>query len=143
MGYTESKTQLMLGLGVSAIGDSWYSFAQNAKTVEEYQELVAEGTLPVYRGHILNNEDLLIRKHILNLMCDLKTSWKDYLMQFPELPEVLSNLKEMEYDGLIEIGKDELRVLESGRPFVRNVCMAFDLLLQRSKPETQIFSMTI
>lgn len=33
MGYTESKTQLMLGLGVSAIGDSWYSFGQNSKTI--------------------------------------------------------------------------------------------------------------
>src|SRR5690554_896905 len=143
MGYTESKTQLMLGLGVSAIGDSWYSFAQNAKTVEEYQELVASGVLPVYRGHILNEEDLLIRKHILNLMCDLETSWKDIKMQFPELPEVLLNLKEMESDGLIEIGENHLRVLENGRPFVRNICMAFDLLLQHSKPETQLFSMTV
>ena len=29
MGYTASKTQLMIGLGMSAIGDSWYAFAQN------------------------------------------------------------------------------------------------------------------
>ncbi|MGB3345106.1 MAG: oxygen-independent coproporphyrinogen III oxidase [Aequorivita sp.] len=143
MGYTESKTQLMLGLGVSAIGDSWYSFAQNIKTVEEYQELVASEVLPVYRGHILNEEDLIIRKHILNLMCNLETSWKDFNMQFSELPKVLLNLKEMQSDGLIEIGKEYLRVLETGRPFIRNVCMAFDLHLQHNKPETQLFSMTV
>lgn len=143
MGYTESKTQLMLGLGVSAISDSWYSFAQNVKNVEEYQELLSQGILPVYRGHKLTAEDLLIRRHILNLMCTLETSWKSKELRFAELPEVLINLKEMEADGLIEIGSDYIKVKENGRPFVRNVCMAFDLLLQRSKPETQLFSMTI
>lgn len=143
MGYTESKTQLMLGLGVSAISDSWYSFAQNVKNVEEYQELLAQGILPVYRGHKLNSEDLLIRRHILNLMCKLETSWESPELQFSELPEVLMNLQEMESDGLIEIGTNHIKVKENGRPYVRNVCMAFDLLLQRSKPETQLFSMTI
>jgi oxygen-independent coproporphyrinogen-3 oxidase len=28
----------MVGLGMSAISDSWYAFAQNVKTVEEYQK---------------------------------------------------------------------------------------------------------
>jgi len=143
MGYKDSKTQLMLGLGVSAIGDSWYSFGQNSKNVEEYQELVEQGILPVYRGHILNEEDLIVRKHILNMMCGLETSWDDASLQFNELPEVLLKLKEMEDDGLVEIGSEKLRITEKGRPFVRNVCMAFDVLLQRSKPETQLFSMTI
>ncbi|WP_271424896.1 oxygen-independent coproporphyrinogen III oxidase [Aequorivita sinensis] len=143
MGYTESKTQLMVGLGVSAIGDSWYSFAQNAKNVEEYQHLVEQGILPVYRGHMLNEEDLIIRKHILNMMCRLETSWEDTSLQFPELPEVLSNIKEMEADGLLEIGAKELHITEKGRPFVRNICMAFDVLLQRNQPDRQLFSMTV
>ncbi|WP_139856594.1 oxygen-independent coproporphyrinogen III oxidase [Aequorivita sinensis] len=143
MGYTESKTQLMVGLGVSAIGDSWYSFAQNAKNVEEYQHLVEQGILPVYRGHMLNEEDLIIRKHILNMMCSLETSWEDTSLQFPELSEVLSNLKEMEADGLLEIGAKELHITEKGRPFVRNICMAFDVLLQRNQPDRQLFSMTV
>jgi len=143
MGYTESKTQLMVGLGVSAIGDSWYSFGQNAKNVEEYQNLVEQGVLPVYRGHMLNEEDLIIRKHILNMMCRLETSWENTSLQFPELPEVLSNLKEMEADGLLEIGAKELHITEKGRPFVRNICMAFDVLLQRNQPDRQLFSMTV
>ena len=143
MGYTDSKTQLMLGLGVSAIGDSWYSFGQNSKNVEEYQELVEQGILPVYRGHMLNGEDLIIRKHILNMMCRLETSWEDVAIQFKELPEALLKLKEMEEDGLVKIGSKNLQITEKGRPFVRNVCMAFDVLLQRNQPETQLFSMTV
>lgn len=143
MGYTESKTQMMIGLGVSAISDSWYSFAQNVKNVEEYQSLVTEGIIPVYRGHILTEEDLFIRNHILNLMCRLETNWETFETQFPELKNILIDLKEMESDGLIIVEDKKLMVTEKGRPYVRNVCMAFDLLLQRKIPETQLFSMTI
>ena len=143
MGYTSSKTQAMIGLGVSAISDSWYGFAQNVKTVEQYQELIAADQLPVYRGHILNEEDLVVRKHILNLMCKLKTSWYTTHEFFAQLPDVLICLKEMQADGLVEIDSNYLKITEKGRPFVRNVCMAFDMRLQRNKPETQLFSMTV
>ncbi len=143
MGYTESKTQLMIGLGVSAISDSWYGFAQNVKSVDEYQAIVAQKMLPVYRGHVLTAEDLVVRKHILNLMCKLETSWFETDQQFPEIATILENLAEMEKDGLLEIGTKSLTVTEKGRPFVRNVCMAFDLLLQRKNLGTQLFSMTI
>ena len=43
------KTALMVGLGMSAISDSWYSFAQNVKTVEEYQEIVNQEEFPLLR----------------------------------------------------------------------------------------------
>ena len=89
MGYTASKTQTMIGLGVSSIGDSWYGFGQNVKVIEEYYDLLEKNELPVYRGHILNTEDLIIRKHVLNLMCNFKTSWLDNALTFNELPEVV------------------------------------------------------
>lgn len=143
MGYTASKTQVMIGLGVSAISDSWYSFAQNVKGVEEYQSLLENDVLPVYRGHLLTDEDLIIRSHILNIMCHFKTSWKEASMKFAELGETIIRLKEMEQDGLIEIYGDQLLVTDKGKPFVRNVCMGFDLRLQRNKPETRLFSMTV
>lgn len=143
MGYTASKTQLMVGLGVSSISDSWYAFAQNAKTIEEYTTLLNENKLPVFRGHLLNPEDLIVRKHILNLMCHFETSWANPNLQFAELTETLNRLKEIEADGLIEIFSDRIKVSEQGKPFVRNICMAFDLRLLRNKPKTQLFSMTV
>ncbi|MCT4630800.1 oxygen-independent coproporphyrinogen III oxidase [Winogradskyella sp.] len=143
MGYTASKTQAMIGLGVSSINDSWYGFAQNVKSIREYYELVNNNIIPVYRGHILNNEDLKIRRHILNLMCHFKTSWSQPELTFDELPDVLIKLNELEHDGLLDLEKKQITITEKGKPFVRNVCMAFDLLLQRKKPETQLFSMTI
>lgn len=143
MGYTASKTQAMVGLGVSSISDSWYGFAQNVKGIEDYYKCLAEGVIPVYRGHILSDEDLVIRRHILNLMCQFKTSWSADNLYFNELPDSLIRLKEMEKDGLLQIGKNTIEVTAKGQPFVRNICMAFDVLLQRRQPDTQLFSMTV
>ncbi len=143
MGYNDSKTQLMIGLGVSSISDSWYSFAQNVKNVEDYQNLVNDGVIPVFRGHVLNGEDLVIRQHILNLMCKFETSWEKERMYFPELPDVLIKLIELERDALLEVHSKKLIITEKGRAFVRNICLPFDLRLQRKKPNTQLFSMTV
>mgnify|MGYP002713485559 CR=1 FL=1 len=143
MGYTASKTQVMIGLGISSISDSWYSFAQNVKTIEEYYECLEQNEIPVVKGHVLSQEDLIIRKHILNLMCSFTTSWADEHMQFAEIDEVLEQLKEMSQDQLIKIADSSVTILEKGKPFVRNICMAFDLRLKRKMPENRIFSMTI
>ncbi|SFZ92580.1 oxygen-independent coproporphyrinogen-3 oxidase [Flaviramulus basaltis] len=143
MGYTASKTQVMIGLGVSAISDSWYGFSQNEKGIEAYYHLLNENIFPVYRGHILNEEDLVIREHILNLMCRFKTSWHNNSLKFNELPEVLIKLNEMKNDGLLNMTSNSIEVTKKGQPFIRNICMAFDLLLQRKQPNTQLFSMTI
>ena len=143
MGYTANTTQLMIGLGMSAISDSWYGFAQNVKTVKEYENIVASGEIPVFKGHILTGNDLVIRQHILNIMCQLETSWITENLQFPKLDMVLEALDEVKKDGLILIENDILKVPEHAKPFIRNICMGFDLRLHESKPETQVFSMTI
>ena len=143
MGYTASKTQLMIGLGVSSIADSWYGFAQNEKVLEDYYARLENNEIPVFRGHVLSNEDLIIRKHILNMMCTFKTSWADSSLYFPEVNEAISQLDEMHKDGLLEIHENGLSITEKGKPFVRNICMAFDLRMKRKVPNTQIFSMTI
>lgn len=143
MGYTTDKTQLMIGLGVSSISDSWYYFAQNEKNVEDYQKRVSEGVIPVFRGHGLDTEDLVIRKHILNLMCQFETNWEADNLKFEGLEGCNERLKEMQQDELIEIQNNSLLITEKGKPFVRNVCMAFDLHLVRKAPQTRVFSMTI
>ena len=143
MGYTANKTQLMIGLGMSAISDSWYGFAQNVKTVKEYQKVVNEGEIPVFRGHVLSEEDLVIRKHILNIMCHFSTSWEEEKLQIENIEVHLNKLKEMVDDELVFIVDKKLTVPEKARPYVRNICMAFDKKLHQKQPDTKLFSMTI
>lgn len=143
MGYSASSTQVMIGLGMSSISDTWYGFAQNERELNAYYARLAAGELPLMRGHLLTKEDLIIRRHILNLMCLLETSWADPAMRFAELPQTLERLEEMARDGLLEFSDHGLRITERGRTFSRNICMAFDLRMLRDKPETRIFSMTV
>jgi oxygen-independent coproporphyrinogen-3 oxidase len=143
MGYTSSKTQLMIGLGVSSISDSWYGFTQNEKKLETYYERLKQNELPVFRGHILSQEDLIIRQHILNLMCQFSTSWDNVENYFKELTEIVIELSEMEKDGLVVLGDKSITITDKGKPFVRNICMALDLRLKRKAPKTKLFSMTV
>ncbi len=143
MGYTASKTQLMIGLGVSSISDSWYAFAQNEKSIEDYYRILEEDRIPIFRGHELSTEDLILRKHILNIMCHFETSWEADALIHPSVDEAVSRLEEMQADGLVELNENGMKVTEEGKPFVRNICMAFDARLIRKKPETRLFSMTI
>jgi oxygen-independent coproporphyrinogen-3 oxidase len=142
MGYTAGKTQLMIGLGMSSISDSWYAFAQNEKSIEEYTTRVDQGELPIFRGHLLSNTDLVIRKHILDIMCNLETHWNDGLTNDAK-NEIKERLRELVEDGILEVTEDKITVKEKGRMFVRNICMAFDLRLIENTPNTRIFSMTI
>ncbi len=142
MGYTAGKTKLMIGLGMSSISDSWYGFAQNEKTVETYTEKVNQGIIPIFRGHLLTENDLVIRKHILNLMCNLETEWNDSLPKHVK-KDIIERLQEIIEDGLVTITPNKVTVKEEGRMFVRNVCMSFDLRLLENQPDTRLFSMTI
>lgn len=143
MGYTSGKTKLMIGLGMSSISDSWYSFAQNNKTVDEYQEIVNRGEIPTFRGHLLTEEDLILRRHILNIMCHFETSWEEPGMEVAPLREGIAMMEEMIGDGLLKLEGKKLTVTEAGHPFVRNICMCLDARMIRNQPKTKIFSQTI
>lgn len=143
MGYSTSATKLLIGLGVSAISDTWTAFAQNVKVVEGYMKKVNQGELPVYRGHVLTEEDLLIRQHILNIMCRSKTAWNRQAEAHEVLNQAVPRLQEMAQDQLIQLSDDTITVTPSGKPFIRNVCMALDARMWRKQPETTLFSSTI
>ena len=141
MGYTHHYTRLMVSLGVSSISDTWFAFAQNVKKVEDYLKLVNSGILPIFKGHVLTDEDLIIRKHILNLMCSGTTTWNDSSDVGDALLEGLERVQEMVKDGLAEITQNSLTVTPSGKRFLRNICMALDARLYANEPTKQLFSM--
>ena len=140
MGYTPFHTDLLIGLGTSAISDAWMAFAQNEKTVEDYQNRVEAGELPFFRGHLLNDEDAIIRKHILDLMCHFNTTWSE-----PNsiLADAIIRLSPMVEDNLVEVTTNSIRVTKLGEPFVRNVCMALDARLWRKIPPLKLFSQVV
>ena len=138
MGYTHQHTQLLIGLGVSSISDSYTAFAQNIKTVESYLKYIEKGNFPLEKGHILSRKDLKIRQHIRNIMCDGKSLFHD---QIPKMAH--HKLIPLIEDGLISLKENLLNVNPKGKPFLRNICMALDERLWTKEPKSQMFSYSI
>lgn len=134
MGYTTQNTAILLGLGVSSISDIGIAFAQNKKSIHEYYEAIQKNELPLFRGYLLNEEDVHFRKYILDISCRGKTSFREEDIEtlkeysFPEL-------KKLEADELVEWNEQEVNVTAKGRHFIRNICSAFDLYIQRNREQ--------
>lgn len=143
MGYTTNTTKLLIGLGASSISDSWTGFVQNEKKVEDYYKRLDLGELPFFKGHVLNEEDLVLRKHILQLMCNFYTSWNEPKEQTPALFKGLERLKELEKDGLVNLLDNAIVVTEVGKPFLRNICYALDARAEHQELEGPKFSKAI
>ncbi|MEM6844271.1 MAG: oxygen-independent coproporphyrinogen III oxidase [Bacteroidota bacterium] len=143
MGYTLQATKMLIGLGASAISDTWTAFGQNVKSVEAYRARIETGKWAIHRGHILTPEDLRLREHILNVMCQMHTEWDCRMPENKELQRALSRLVPMAEDGLVNLTERSIDIPETGKPFLRNICMALDARLWRSKPQTNLFSSTV
>ncbi|HCX21691.1 MAG: oxygen-independent coproporphyrinogen III oxidase [Flammeovirgaceae bacterium] len=142
MGYTTQDTDLLIGLGMSSISDSWTAFSQNEKLLNNYYSRLDKGELPITKGHQLTVEDLKIRKHILNLMCKFETKWTaEELLEIGIgfNVELLNHLKD---DGLIAWDEHGVQILDTGRPFIRNICMALDSRLWNAQKFSR-FSQTV
>jgi len=143
MGYTSRFVSPLIGLGVSSISDSWDVFVQNEKDLATYESRVAKRELPQQRGHLLNREDQVLRRHILNLMTRFATDWKEKASYTPFLETVEDRLAELISDGLVRVSDRGAEVTSEGRPFLRNICMSFDARLARNNSAMRLFSRTI
>jgi oxygen-independent coproporphyrinogen III oxidase len=140
MGYTTQKTNLLIGLGASSISDSWFAFAQNEKSTDQYLEQVNKVELSIQKGHLLTPKDLEIRKKILELMCHFETTLP---LDVQLSKEIYSRLTPLIEDELVLFKNDKVIVKPEGIPFVRNVCMAFDAYLHNGQLDKPTFSKVI
>ena len=144
MGYTTQATSMLVGLGVSSISDIGNAYAQNHKTIREYYAAIHEGKLAVTKGYFLSAEDEAFKQYILHISCRGTAAFNpDHLplletYSFPQL-------QSMAADGLITWNYNGLTVTKIGHHFIRNICSAFDLHLQRKNLSgvKQLFSKAI
>ncbi|HND85290.1 MAG TPA: radical SAM protein, partial [Pseudobdellovibrionaceae bacterium] len=139
MGYTDQYTEVLLGLGVSAISETPESFHQNEKVFPVYRNRIESEGLATLRGHIHDSEDRIRRKQILELM----TSYQVEFIDDDQRQSAQDFLSPMISDGLVMIDGHWLKVTDEGKPFLRNACVFFDERLRRQQPSTQVFSKSI
>jgi len=139
MGYTDERTDVMLGLGVSSISEAPTCFHQNEKGINEYKQRTLAGEIPTLRGHLLTDEDQRQREQILQFMTQQRVTLRDTA----QADDARAYLSELLDDGLVEIDGLEMRMTEAGRPFLRNAAIALDMRLRNNKPDTQVFSQAV
>ena len=137
-GYSTQHDADLIGLGVSAIGKIGATYSQNAKTLEEYQNLLDHDHLPVVRGMAVSRDDLLRRTVIMALMCQGEVVFQSielaHLIDFKEyFAAELELLGAMQAQGLVQLDETGIQVTATGWFFVRGVAMVFDKYLQADK----------
>ncbi|MFN4012982.1 MAG: oxygen-independent coproporphyrinogen III oxidase [Aquificaceae bacterium] len=145
-GYTTKKGVDLIGIGATSIGMLYDGYFQNYKTIREYYLALDEGKLPVMRGYVLNQEDMIRREVIMDLMCNFQCSFEKiermFNIDFEEhFFAELEELKDMERDGLLKIEDRSIKVMPEGRLLIRNIAMVFDQYIKTSKEKR--FSRTI
>jgi oxygen-independent coproporphyrinogen-3 oxidase len=137
-GYTTQPDCDLIALGVSSIGRVGATYSQNAKTMPEYEDALAQGDFPIIKGLALTRDDLLRRAVIMALMCQGRVEFESielaHLVKMREaFATELENLKPLEEMGLVLVTDQDIQVTAMGWYFVRAVAMVFDRHLQADK----------
>ena len=137
-GYTETRTSVLLGLGVSAISETPTCFHQNEKAFPVYERRLQQGEIPTLRGHLLSEEDRRLREQILIFMTNFEVGLRP-----EQRDDARSYLEPLIGDGLVKVDDQRLILTERGRPFLRNACMFFDQRLRQQEQRPQVFSQAL
>lgn len=146
-GYATHADCDLVGIGITSIGSIANSFAQNVRTMDEYYEKIDKGELPVFRGIEIDNDDLIRREAIMQLICHFKLNFNDVEKHFninfnDYFSAELEHYKTMVDDGLITMDEHSIEVTSRGRLLIRNICMLFDRYIKPDE-KTQRFSKLI
>jgi oxygen-independent coproporphyrinogen-3 oxidase len=134
-GYTTHANCDLIGMGITAISKVGQCYAQNVRTLNEYEQAIRDRRIPVMRGVRLDDDDLLRRDVITRLICHFHVNYaeieEDHHIDFNEyFYNELISLQEMEKHGLIRLQNNSITVLPAGRLLIRNICMVFDKYLR-------------
>ncbi|MDD5275868.1 MAG: oxygen-independent coproporphyrinogen III oxidase [Methylovulum sp.] len=145
-GYSTHSDCDLVGLGITSIGRVGDAYIQNVKELDEYDDLITQGKLPVFKGVDLDDDDKLRREVITQLICHFRLDFAEIERQFAinfgdYFAKELAALAFMEADGLLALSKQGIEVTSAGRLLIRNICMVFDKYL--AQKQQQQFSKVI
>jgi oxygen-independent coproporphyrinogen-3 oxidase len=141
-GYSTHRQCDLVALGVSGIGGIGNMFAQNSVSTIEYEDMIERGELPIKKGLLVDDDDLVRAAVIQDLMCydslDFDTFGAEHGIDFREyFAAELEQLDVLEQDGLLELSDDGIRITPRGRLLLRNIAMTFDRYIDLEENESR------
>jgi oxygen-independent coproporphyrinogen-3 oxidase len=139
-GYSTHSDCDLVGLGITSIGRVGDAYIQNVKELAEYDKLIGQGRLPVFKGVELNDDDKLRRAVITQLICHFDLTFAAIEQAFDVdfhdyFADELKALAPMQGDGLLAVSEQAIHVLPAGRLLIRNICMVFDRYLAQKQQQ--------
>jgi len=146
-GYTTHADCDLVAMGVSAISNVDHAYSQNDKDINGYYQQIDTKHLPIIRGIASTDEDLIRHQIIQQLSCHFKLDFQrienEFDIDFAEyFASELKALAVMAYDDLLTLDDKNIKVSETGRLLIRNICMVFDAY-QKNQSGMQQFSKAI
>ena len=146
-GYSTYADCDLVAIGVSSIGKIGNTYSQNERDIDAYYAAIDEGRLPVMRGYQLNQDDILRRNIIQDLMCRFALDYRVYedISGTPfdrYFKDELADLEKLADLGLVSLNKQGLTVTPKGRFLIRNIAMVFDYHLRHKETKAK-YSQTV
>ncbi|MFW6307072.1 MAG: oxygen-independent coproporphyrinogen III oxidase [Campylobacterales bacterium] len=147
-GYTTSGGVVMVGIGLTSIGEGKDYYVQNYKDLESYKKAIDSSRLPAFRGIELSSDDILRKAIIIEMMSNFRLVYKDIEDEFgivfkEYFEKELEGLKEFEEAGLLSMSEEKIEINDTGSMLIRNIVMPFDAYLKKLPEEKRRFSKTI
>ncbi len=141
-GYSTHRQCDLIALGVSGIGGIGNMFAQNAVTTMEYEDIIERGELPIKKGLLVDDDDLLRAAVIQDLMCydrlDFDAFGAAHGIEFRDyFAEEVKQLDVLQDDGLIELSDSGIDITPKGRLLLRNIAMTFDRYINLAENDSR------
>lgn len=136
MGYTPGRCPNILGIGPSSMSSIESYYFQNVYSLKEYYSILENNILPIFRGYHLNNDDLIRREIINNLMTNFCVVFsninKKFNINFKNYFEnELNNFTELINDKIVIIDDSSIIITPVGENFARNVASIFDKYFEK------------
>ncbi|MGA2637245.1 oxygen-independent coproporphyrinogen III oxidase [Methylocella sp.] len=132
-GYTSDPARTLIGIGATSIGRTPKGYVQNISETGAWARAIADGRLPVARGHELSAEDSL-RAHVIErIMCDAAVDLAEAGRAFGFTEDWWgaeeATLAELQRDGLLTRTKEGLALRPEAMHLTRIVASVFDKYL--------------
>ena len=137
-GYSTHSDCDLIGFGITSIGRVGDAYSQNVKELDEYDRLISQNILPVFKGVELDDDDKLRRAVITHTICHFELTFaaieQEFSINFSDyFAKELQALVPMQADGLLTVSATGIQVLPAGRLLIRNICMVFDKYLAQKQ----------
>ena len=131
MGYTPGRCPNILGIGPSSMSSIEDYYFQNVYDLKQYYALIEENKLPIFRGYQLNEDDLIRREVINDLMTNFYVNFErissKFEIDFKSYFSVeLTQFETLIDDNLVNVNDDSIKITDVGENFARNVAKIFD-----------------